>query len=306
MHSASSIEKAIYRMTSIGLIEDFTQDYKNHQFRIVSTRHKEGEYFNKLQEYLERYYSKERAKQELEKAKNIKIKETKSELRNEIYKCLAYLTDFVYDKISVKRKRAIDDMRNFCLIGIDEGRNWKETNEILKDFIFYYFNSKYAQSDYVAENGEPYSLTMDTDNGKKSSIDILFKYLKVIDDEIVGTGTEIDNIKHLQGAVRLIRRSLTEDNPTIQLLNAFCLFFLGTGNNENLKTELMADYINGMTAFYKDFKTIHEFWNVFFNPFSKILKSFVDNKTLVTYQQNLSTTIYKIEIDKIINKYLKE
>src|SRR5690606_40440740 len=76
----------------------------------------------------------------------------------EIYKCLSYLTEFVYDKISEKRKRAIDDMRNFCLEGLNEETTWIERNETLKDFIYYYFNSKYAKSDYIADNGEPFSL----------------------------------------------------------------------------------------------------------------------------------------------------
>jgi len=41
----SDISKAIYRMTSIGLVEDFTIDYKHSRFRIVSTRHEKGYYF---------------------------------------------------------------------------------------------------------------------------------------------------------------------------------------------------------------------------------------------------------------------
>jgi len=49
--------------------------------------------------------------------------------------------------------------------------------------------------------------------------------MKVVDPEIVGGGTPKDNILHLQGAIRLIRRSLAEYNPTLDFLNVFCLFF---------------------------------------------------------------------------------
>ena len=40
-------------------------------------------------------------------------------------------------------------MRNFCISGINQNKNWKDINEVLKDFIYYYFNSKYAKPDFV-------------------------------------------------------------------------------------------------------------------------------------------------------------
>ena len=109
-------------------------------------------------------------------------------------------------------------MRMFCIQGLDDTKDWKEVNEDLKDFIYYYFNSKYANDDYVADTGEPFSLTIDTDRGKVSSFGIVEKYMRVIDDDVVGgSGTPIDNLKHLQGAVRLIRRALTDNNPALAL-----------------------------------------------------------------------------------------
>jgi hypothetical protein len=300
------IAKAIYRMTSIGLIEDFTQNYIDKQFRVVTKRHKEGHYFDKLKDYLMRYYTLDRAEQEVKKARIKKITDTGDEIKNEIYRCLAFLTDFVYDKISVKRKRAIDDMRTFCLIGIEETIDWKEKNEELKDFIYYYFNSKYAKSDYVADNGEPYSLTVDTDFGKISNIDILFKYLKVVDEEIVGIGTDIDNIKHLQGAVRLIRRSLTDDNPAISLLNAFCLAYLGTHNNENLEQELERSYKEGMIGFYERMENKKQFWDMIFMIYNTIIANHMNEEILNKFSSEIELLVHSNEINKITKKYLAE
>ena len=107
---------------------------------------------------------------------------------NEVHKCLGYLTEFIYGKIAVKRKRALDDVRTFCAMGARSGKDWKETNEDLKDFIYYYFNSKYARDEYVADNGEPFSLTEDTDRGKASAEEVALKYLRVVDDDLVGAG----------------------------------------------------------------------------------------------------------------------
>ena len=204
--SYADIAKAIYRMCVIGLIDDFTQDYSTRTFRILSTRKPNGSYFNRLKDFLMRYYSEERAENEVEKASVRKG-------QNEIHKCLGYLTEFIYDKVALKRKRAIDDMRNFCLVGIDDTKDWKEINEDLKDEIYYYFNSKYAREGYKTDNDEEFSLLDETDRGRVSSFDILYKYMRVVDSDVIGvSGSPKDNIKHLQGAVRLIRRGTTDTN----------------------------------------------------------------------------------------------
>ena len=240
----SDIAKAIYRMCCIGLIDDFTEDYRNKAYRVVAKRKKDGAYYHSLQLFLERYYTKERAVQEI-----TKVPDYKGE--NEVQKCLGYLTEFIYEKIAVKRKQAIDDIRSFCMEGISYGSNWKEANEALKDFIYYYFNSKYARRDYHTDAGEKFSLTQETEEGRKSSFDILFKYMRVIDDDVVGTSSPKDNIKHLQGAVRLIRRAVTDLNPTLDFLNVFCLTYLKVGQNRNLQEELRDSYMRGYMEFYK-------------------------------------------------------
>lgn len=253
--------KAIYRMCCIELIDDFTQDYSKQQFRIVTKRKADGEYYKGLERFLMRYYSNERAVEEIKKAQEYKGD-------NEIHKCLSYLTEFIYEKIAVKRKRAIDDMRAFCIMGIDSTKDWKEVNEDLKDEIYYYFNSKYAKEDYETENGEPYSLTKDTDFGKNYPFEVLFKFLKVIDEKVYGTsGSPKDSVKHLQGAVRLIRRSLTDKNPALAMLNVFCIAYLGTNNNEVLEQELENSFKEGYRDFYLDDK--HRDKTLFYNNYNK-------------------------------------
>jgi len=249
-----SLQKAIYRMCCIGIIDDFTMDYVNNCFHIVVVRKSDEQYFDNLETFLKRYYTDTRAKQEVERAKQFKGE-------NPIHKCLGYLSDFVYEKIAAKRLRAIDDMETFCRQAISRPENdWLATNEELKDFIYYYFNSKFARSGYQTEAGVPYSLTDDTDNGKISSLDILYKYMNVIDPEVVGaSGSSTDNVKHLQGAVRLIRRSLTEANPSLDLLNVFCLFYLKGQDSEGMKDELCASYVNAYRELYKQASSKQEF-----------------------------------------------
>lgn len=266
--------KAIYRMCCIELIDDFTQDYSKQQFRIVTKRKADGEYYKGLERFLMRYYSIERAEEEIRKVPAYKGD-------NEIHKCLSYLTEFIYEKIAVKRKRAIDDMRTFCVQGINDKKDWKEVNEDLKDFIYYYFNSKYAQDDYETENGEAFSLTTDTDKGKISSFDILFKYLRVINEDVYGSsGSPKDSVKHLQGAVRLIRRSLTDNNPALAMLNAFSIAYLGTNNNEVLEQELENSYKEGYRDFYAKNGNKDEFYIGVENLTSILKTSHIPKKTI--------------------------
>lgn len=299
----ADIAKAIYRMCCIELIDDFTQDYNSKRFRIVTQKKADGSYYNALKKYLKRYYTPERAAEIIEEVPNYKGD-------NEIHKCLGYLTHFIYEKIAVKRKRAIDDMFSFCAHGVDKDKDWKEINEDLKDDLFFYFNSKYARRGYTTESGENYSLIEDTDDGKFSSPDILFKYLRVVDNEWIAKhseagSTQIDNAKHLYGAVRLIRRSLTDQNPTIDLLGCFCLMFLGTNDNRVLQEELDELYVSGMIEFYKRSDRMSFWVDIFyeFNNNPNVSNYFRDNGELLKAFTKLE--IHKFELSNIKSKYLR-
>ena len=299
----ADIAKAIYRMCCIELIDDFTQDYNDNLFRIVSVKKADGEYYAALERYLKRYYSEERSSELIKEVPNYKGD-------NEIHKCLGFLTHFIYDKIAVKRKRAIDDIHAFCVHGIDEKKDWKIINEELKDELYFYFNSKYARKGYQTERGADYSLTDDTEDGKFSSLDILFKYLKVVDNDWIAQNseagsTQIDNAKHLYGAVRLIRRQLTDDNAAIYLLASFCLMFLGTNNNTVLEEELANMYIDGMRVFHQNsINTGQDFWKDVFEKFNRnqyVSAFFRDHGTLLKSSAMLE--IHKLELNTITNKY---
>ncbi len=245
--------KAIYRLCCIGVVSDYTQDYGNKQYEIKATRKADGEYYRGLQRFLERYYTPERAAEEVGIARNYMG-------QNEVHRCLAYLTHFIYDKIAAKRYRAIQDMERFCQQAVDSKKSWLEVNEDLKDTLYYYFNSRYAREGYSI-NGHPYSLTDDTERGRNASFDILFKYMRVVDDDLLEVGsTQKDSIKHLHGAVRLILRAVTDANPALDLLNVFCLLYSGTGGNENLRDELVESYMQGYSEFYKRTPDKKEFY----------------------------------------------
>lgn len=241
-----AIQKAIYRMCIIGLIDDFTEDYAQKTFRITTVCKDESHYYDYLSQYYRKYYSEDRV--------DIMINEVKQMAVNDgvIMACLKHLTSFIYRSIADKRARGILDMEQFCNMAISSGKDWKETNEELKDFIYYYFNSKYAREGFVTYDSSvrqeiPFSLKDDTNydihsESEISDFNLVRKYMRVVDPDIVNNDSQKDNIKHLQGAVRLIRRAIAEMNPVLNLLNIFCILFLGQHENEMLEQELYDDY----------------------------------------------------------------
>ena len=241
-----AIQKAIYRMCVIGLIDDFTEDYSKRTFRITTICQDESEYYEHLRLYYRKYYSAERVESMMTEVKAL------ANTEGVIMACLKHLTSFIYKSIADKRARGILDMEQFCNMAISSKKDWKETNEELKDFIYYYFNSKYAREGFVTYDSKlqqdvPFSLKDDTNHDVHSedeitSFDLVRKYMRVVDSEIVNNDSQMDNIKHLQGAVRLIRRAIAEMNPVLNLLNVFCILYLGLEANEMLEEELYNDY----------------------------------------------------------------
>lgn len=241
-----AIQKAIYRMCIIGLIDDFTEDYSEQTFRITTVCQEDTEYYERLSSYYRKYYSTERVESMMTEVRTL------AKTEGVIMACLKHLTSFIYKSIAEKRARGILDMEQFCNLAISSKQDWKETNEELKDFIFFYFNSKYAREGFVTYDSNlqidvPFSLKDDTNHDDHSeeeitSFDLVRKYMRVVDTEIVNHDSQMDNIKHLQGAVRLIRRAIADMNPVLNLLNVFCILYLGQETNEMLEDELYDDY----------------------------------------------------------------
>lgn len=225
-------DKAIYRMCCIGLVEDVTIKYLDlvndkHIYTLKIRKQPSGTYFSHLQYFFEKYYSIDQAMRKVAQAMNVR-KVSESD------KCLDYLADFVYENLAVKRRRAIEDMREACIDGIRNGDVW------LKQFIHLYFHSKYARDKYEI-NGVSYSLKQDIKTNPSPAL--ILKYIRVMDKDT--SGTMNDNVKHLYGAVLIILRAQAKDDPAnavLFLLRSYCLAFLGVGNNQTLVEEFKTGY----------------------------------------------------------------
>lgn len=185
--------KAVYRLSIIGLIDDYVVDYKAKVILARIEKLSESGYINNLRAYLARYDARENTRRLAEKVAGKDI----------IRGCLSYLLDFVYSRIEKKRKEAIRQMEEAVSDGARLG------NKAFTARINTYFDSRYTE-DLRQSIGE--SLT-------DSNLNVVWKYIRKTE------GTP-DNILHLRGACDRLLAAAPE-NGTLLLLRAFarCLSY---------------------------------------------------------------------------------
>lgn len=224
--------KAIYRLTSINIIDTYTIDYQQQVYKVKLSKKTDKQYFDNYQSLVERYTSKEEARKLREVCEN---DFNESENATVISKCLAHLTNFIYEKIADKRKRAIGDMVGLCeetILVTDP----IEQSQKIKENIYYYFNAKYSREGNVAqtETGE----TIDADLNKDFVYDLsiektIWKYIEQIID-FDDNGAIVNNIKHLRGATMRMLRG-TSGAPQFNVLKAYSLYFLSPASPQLVK-----------------------------------------------------------------------
>ena len=95
-------EKAIYRLSIIGVVQDYTIDFRARQFEVTIVKRLEDKYLKQLQDYIACYKTQDRA------AIDQQVQQRRG--TNLIEKCLGYLIEFVYEEIEKKRRRVIQTM----------------------------------------------------------------------------------------------------------------------------------------------------------------------------------------------------
>ena len=229
IRNSSDTQRAIYRMSIVGIIDDYVIDYVGSFIEVRFKAKSESEYLNNFKTYLKRYLGNQ--------STNIWLKKVSDNVETSILKKVLYtLISFIEDEISDKRKRSIDYMQQLCELGFEQGE------KVFRENIIYYFTSKYARVDYLPK---------DTDSGRFESVAIVKKYLEYISKPPDGLGGEIDNAKHLRGACANLRITMTKENASIDLLTAYSLFALEAKESDNLTSALERPLVSQAIELYR-------------------------------------------------------
>lgn len=239
-------EKAIFRFSVMGLIDDYTVDYNSETYVLRGEKRYTEEYHDALRFYISKYYSEKRTENII---KTLNSREGDSEIQ----RLLNFVTSFVYKEVAKKRQESISFMRECCKVGLSRG------NIEMKTYIHLYFNSKYARKGYSVKiedvnlvhfsnlplmslGDDQYNASLFdwTNEGLEEEFDYVidFMHLMVFDN----SNSERDNLKHLRGAcARMIMTN--PDNYVFRFLRAFSVMVLEENKlKKNLKAAILEDF----------------------------------------------------------------
>jgi len=123
-------EKAIYRMSLVGLVDDYTIDYNGKSFEIEICKREDQEYVEILKKYIGRYKTEEYVR----KVPELLQKENG---KNVLEKAIGFAIRFVYEEIERKRRRALENMAEVA-------RTSKNGEEIRRALLAYLETSPFS------------------------------------------------------------------------------------------------------------------------------------------------------------------
>ena len=205
IRTQESTMKAIYRLLTIGVIDDYSIDYASKEITCYVIKRSDEEYRDCLQAYLSKYLSEESV---IAKMATLSDRDGNSMIQ----KCVNLLIEFTYKQIANQRKESIAAMEAACEYGL-------ATPELFEEYIMMYMSSRYARQKYLPK---------DTDQGRRESFDVVRKYANYVRDD---PGGEINNLKHLRGASTLLHTQYPE-NYVFLLLKALATFVLEKGRQK--------------------------------------------------------------------------
>ncbi len=168
--------KTIYRLSILGVIEDYTIQYPS-LVTVVCKKLSDTEILNNLEKYVERYLTRI-------SAQSVRTDAPSRNQPTMLRKCVDYLIDFTYDKVFDKRKKALDNIEEAVVAGLTDNEGFIRT-------VNDYFDSQYVEELYQATSG-----------GDEFDFDILFTYINKVGDD-----------KNLQQQLRGSANRLLESNP---------------------------------------------------------------------------------------------
>ncbi|ONN28093.1 hypothetical protein XJ44_00020 [Thermosipho affectus] len=199
-----NFEKAIYRLTILGVVEDYTIQYENssRSYELKLRKLNVEEIKQNLINYLKRYKTKTYIDNFVKK-----YFKNKMSFEDFMIKIIEALIEFVYDEIEKQRRRALYTM-------VEVARNAK-TNEEIKKYILNYFNESVYTKDLIHFI-------------KELNIKELINFM----DEIYYE--DIEKIENLYGNVQRLLESYP-DNPPLYIISTLSKIKLNYTNDEVIR-----------------------------------------------------------------------
>lgn len=266
------ILRIIYRLYSIQFISDYTIDYNKALVTISINKKGKEFYINATNKHLLKYLSKVNTTKKIKELEEVCLN---LDIFSTIKKSVKVILEFTYSDIVGKRKKAIEDIREFITDSINQNKKtdlkFKNTqyNTHFKQLMYYYFNAKYAKSGHFdIELDIDCSLIDDFENKELNDWEVFEKYTHILNNK----ASFINECKMMRGSCKRIWRSVadvdTNEDYVLHLLYAYSSFGL---NNSYYFEEAEKHFLAGFENLYlkTDYLTLENNLNQFLEIFSK-------------------------------------
>lgn len=236
---------SIYRLSKLGIIEDFTIDPIEYRFELKIKKKSPEIYLLNQNNLIKPFILQD---------KYAEIKQQNTELNNNpIENALQAHVNYIYDYLLPVRIQSVNIlMQN--LEKLAKSENKANANHNLNEYFSNYFTAKYSNPEFSSiENVSP----LNNDN----------QTFKTINDYIFNTGYYSDNWLHLKKSTQLIAENY-QDNYISLLLNAFAELMSGT-EDEKLIDQALDQISRGFIRMRKKD-------NFEYEPYLNEIKSFLD------------------------------
>ncbi len=200
-------QKIIYRLSIIGIVEDYTIKYPS-SLTAVCRKIDDEIIFPKLENHFKRYYPDNYVNNLMTLARN-------SDFPNALHKAVNSLIDFTYENVFDKRLRALDNIENAIEKALSETRQTHENNG---NMVFTQNVNEYFDSQFVKDIRDVTNL------GEITDFSVFEHFIPVV--------LNIDQLRQLENSARRCMESYNR-NPVISLLQYYSTTLL-KNNDPNL------------------------------------------------------------------------
>jgi len=207
--------QAVSRFITVGAVDNIEIDYSRSSIRLTFTKKTDEDYLMSMLKYFEKFSTKTQVNKIVDNVLNFAGDTV-------MQKCVNYLLNFVYDTVVNSRLQSIDWIEKAFdkIVAIKDD---SQTDQILRQYINDYYNSKYANAD-IAPN-----LVIDTNQFSISNIEIVRKYISLAFTN--------ENLYHLRNSTAKLKPQPVA-NSTLNILNAFSSILIDPENVDELNTNL--------------------------------------------------------------------
>jgi len=188
---------AIYRLFSIGIINDFIIDYQNQQFTLIIIKKDESEIINNIFNKISNYISKNQALQVFEQLQ-------KTSGKSIISKAVNYYEKYLFNYIDKKKTKSFNILPKII-------QNSKENPEQISTYINSYFHAKYLSNFITLE---------------ENIFDLIEKYFET-------KNILLDELHHIKKSTEIVLNT-QENNYKLLILNGIANCLLNFENDKKI------------------------------------------------------------------------